>query len=126
LVCSAHAEKLPTAAEFENLAKWLVAQNSDQLASYVLDVYKNVFMGMCPDEETRNMMFVYTSKINKLGANAGSIVDVYRMAAKPFCNKWGISDTEIPDYSIGLKLIIGKYRDSFKNAVVGDHIDALG
>lgn len=126
LICSAHAEKLPTADEFANLAKWLVAQNSDQLASYVLDVYKNVFMGMCPDEETRNMMFVYTSKINKLGADAGSILDVYRMAAKPFCNKWGITDTDIPDYSIGLKLIIGKYRDSFKNAVVGDHIDALG
>ena len=126
LICSAHSDKLPTADEFKNLAEWLVSQNSDQLASYVLDVYKNVFMGMCPDEETRNMLFVYTSKKAKLAASNPAVMDVYKVASKKFCDAWQITDDQIPDYSIGLKLIVAKYRDSFKSAVVGDHVDALG
>lgn len=126
LICSAHSDKLPTADEFKNLAEWLVSQNSDQLASYVLDVYKNVFMGMCPDEETRNMLFVYTSKKAKIMASNPAAMDVYKIASKKFCESWKITDDEIPDYSIGLKLIVAKYRDSFKSAVVGDHVDALG
>lgn len=126
LICSAHSDKLPTADEFKNLAEWLVSQNSDQLASYVLDVYKNVFMGMCPDEETRNMLFVYTSKKAKIMASNPAAMDVYKIASKKFCDSWKITDDEIPDYSIGLKLIVAKYRDSFKSAVVGDHVDALG
>ena len=126
LICSAHANKLPTAEEFENLSKWLVSMNSDQLASYVLDVYKNVFMGSVEDDEVRNMIFVYASKKAKLGASDGKILNIYKIATDKFCKAWKITDDEIPDYSIGLKLIIKKYRDSFKSAIVGDHIDALG
>lgn len=126
LICSAHANKLPTAEEFENLSKWLVSMNSDQLASYVLDVYKNVFMGSVEDDEVRNMIFVYASKKAKLGASDAKILNIYKIATDKFCKAWKITDDQIPDYSIGLKLIIKKYRDSFKSAIVGDHIDALG
>ena len=81
---------------------------------------------MCPDEETRNMLFVYTSKKAKLAASNPAVMDVYKVASKKFCEAWQITDDQIPDYSIGLKLIVAKYRDSFKSAVVGDHVDALG
>jgi hypothetical protein len=44
LIVCAHAKQLPTKKEWENLVNWLVSQKSDQLASYVLDIFQNVFM----------------------------------------------------------------------------------
>ena len=125
LVCSAHADKLPTKEEFENLAQWLVDQGSDQLTSYVLDVYKNVFMGSIDNNMVRDMVFVIASKIKQMGANDNKL-EAYKIALDPFCKKWGIDFTEIPDYFDGLKKISAKFREAFKSAVVGDHVDALG
>ena len=124
LICSAHANSLPTQKEFENMANWLVAQNSDQLASYVLDVFKNVFVGMM-SEDLRDGVFVIASKIQKLGASDPKL-EIYRSTYGPFFAKWGIKFEDMPDYLPGLKIISAKYRDSFKSAIVDDHIDALG
>jgi hypothetical protein len=123
LVCSAHSKDLPTEEEFVNLANWLVAQNSDQLASYVLDVFKNVFAG-CLDENLRNGLFVIQVKREKLGAG-NSQLKLYESAYKPFTKAWGIKFEDIPNYTTGLKIISKKYQTAFKSAVV-DGMEALG
>ena len=124
LICSAHANQLPTQKEFENLASWLVSQGSDQLTSYVLDIYKNVFMGMI-DDQLRDGTFVIATKIKQLGANDPKL-EIYKSAYQRFFEKWGIKFEDMPDYMPGLKTISAKFRDAFKSAVVDGHVDALG
>ena len=124
LICSAHANQLPTQKEFENLASWLVSQGSDQLTSYVLDIYKNVFMGML-DDQLRDGTFVIATKIKQLGAN-DSKLGIYKSAYQRFFEKWGIKFEDMPDYMPGLKMISAKFRDAFKSAIVDGHVDALG
>ena len=123
LVCSAHADKLPTAEEFENLANWLVSQNSDQLASYVLDVFKNVFMGDL-DADLRDTLFVMQKKLDRIAGDKSQI-SLYVDAYAPFTNRWKIKLENVPDYSIGLKVISKKYQAAFKGAIV-DGKEALG
>lgn len=124
LICSAHADKLPTQKEFENLATWLVAQGSDQLTSYVLDVFKNVFMGMI-DDALRDGTFVIATQIKKLGVDNPKL-EIYKSAYSNFFNKWGIKFEDMPDYMPGLKTISAKFREAFKSAIVDGHVDALG
>ena len=113
LICTAHADKLPTTEEFENLANFLVKQNSDQLASYVLDVFKNVFMGMVEDE-LRNHLFVMKKKIDKYPDK----LNAFKSTFTPFESKWGVGIEDMPDYSIGLKVISKKYQQAFKDATI--------
>lgn len=124
LICSAHANQLPTQKEFENLASWLVSQGSDQLTSYVLDIYKNVFMGMI-DDQLRDGTFVIATKIKQLGANDPKL-EIYKSAYQKFFDKWGIKFEDMPDYMPGLKTISAKFREAFKSAIVDGHVDALG
>ena len=120
LIVNAHANELPTEEEFSNLADWLVSQNSDQLASYVLDVFKNVFMGML-DDEKRDAIFVIGKKLEKYPDKAAA----YTAICQPFLTRWGIKMEEIPVYSTGLKKISEKYQAIFKSSVV-DGKEALG
>lgn len=113
LICTAHADKLPTTEEFENLANFLVKQNSDQLASYVLDVFKNVFMGMVEDG-LRNHLFVMKKKIDKFPDK----LNAYKSTFTQFESKWGVGIEDMPDYSIGLKVISKKYQQAFKDATI--------
>lgn len=124
LICTAHADKLPTSEEFTNLATWLVAQKSDQLASYVLDTFKNVFMANVA-ENLRDYLFVIHKKIESEGAGSPKL-ELYKNAFNGFTNCWGIDFLDIPNYMPGLKLISKEYQAAFKSAVVGDHVDALG
>lgn len=129
LVCTAHSDKLPTDKEFENLCKWIVAQNSDQLASYVLDIFSNVYLGKL-HERLRNGFYLIHEKMRRVEKAGGSVeremasyVDQYQ----EFMNKWGVkSFKELPDYYNGLVALIGKYGESFNSAVVGHHKEALG
>lgn len=127
LICSSHADSLPTKKEWENLCTWLVNQNSDQLASYVLDVFGNVFTGNI-DRESRGLFLqaqerIRRSKTNKEAAKA--LVTV-RKELQPVCDRWNVAFEDIPDYIEGLKALVVKYGKSFSSAVVGDHADALG
>jgi hypothetical protein len=129
LVCTAHSDKLPTAKEFENLCNWIVAQNSDQLASYVLDIFSNVYLGKL-HERLRNGFYLIHEKMRRVEKGGGSVeremasyVDQYQ----EFMNKWGVkSFKDLPDYYNGLVALIGKYGESFNSAVVGHHKEALG
>lgn len=123
LVVCAHSDKLPTQQEWENLVDWLVAQKSDQLASYVLDIYLNVFMGMV-GERSRNQIFTIQKRIQKSGN--GADLAVFKAAFDDFCRKWGIDFMDIPDYYDGLTRLIKAYGASFKSATIDAHTDALG
>jgi hypothetical protein len=125
LICTAHANELPTKEEWENLCKWLVAQNSDQLASYVLDIFGNVFAGKV-EKEVRPALFTIQSRIRKFSSTNPGKLNAIKQAFEPVLQKWGIAFEDVPDYSEGLQGLIKKYGESFKSAVVGDHEDALG
>lgn len=131
LVCTSHNNSLPSTEEFTSMAKWLVAQDSDQLASYVLDVFKNTFIkvGGAKSMSTNNAnaFFIAKERIKRMIAagkknEAKLIENIY----KPILDFWGLSIDEIPDYLPGQQIIAKKYGESFKSAVVGDWADALG
>lgn len=124
LVCSAHADKLPTEKEFENLSDWLVSMGSDQLASYVLDIFKTIFMGEI-DDTLRNGAFVIGAKVKQWGADNPKL-SIYNSSYDKFFKYWGISLEKMPDYMIGLRKVSAKFGASFKAAQVDDHVDALG
>lgn len=124
LICTAHANALPTKEEWENLCKWLVSQNSDQLASYVLNVFGNVFVANVP-KELVGQFYLAQARIKKFGADSPKLT-AYKNALAPALNKWGIEFENIPDYEAGIKTLIKKYGESFNAAVVGAHENALG
>lgn len=120
LVCTSHNDKLPTEDEFNNLADWLIAQDSDQLASYVIDIFANTFAGM-QSEMTRKGIFFLANKL-KNKDTADSFMNGYA----GFIKKWGLKQDNVPNYSAGLRKLGGKYQASFQSAIVDDHKDALG
>ena len=122
LICSAHSDALPTQKEFENLAKWLVDQKSDQLASCVLDVFKNIFFDNAPG---CNSLFIFGSLVKKYGVGSKELA-IKSNAFRPIFDKWGVDEGSMPDYSTGLKTLGAAYGASFKAAVVDGWTDALG
>jgi hypothetical protein len=125
LIVSAHANELPTAKEWESMCDFLVAQNSDQLASYTLDVFGNVFMADV-DKSLWSQILTMSLRIQRANGDESKL-KAFRMIGKEFCTRWGLSGIEdIPDYVPGLQKIIKKYGASFQSAVVGDHEAALG
>jgi hypothetical protein len=131
LVCTSHNDKLPTEKEFMSLCKWLVNCDSDQLASYVLDIFKNTFIkGAIKHEMSKNAIdgfFVVKRRIDMLmSAGKKDEAELTKNMYKPIFTHWNISADEIPDYFTGLQIVAKKYGESFKTAIVGDHVDALG
>lgn len=124
LICTAHADKLPSQKEWENMCDWLVDQNSDQLASYVLNVFGNVFVANVP-KELVGQFYLAQQRIKKFGADNPKLAS-YKNALSPALSKWGIEFEDIPDYSVGIQTLIKKYGESFNSAVVGAHENALG
>ena len=124
LICSAHANELPTSKEWESLCDYLVSQNSDQLASYVLDVFGNVFF-IGVDKELWGQILTMQERIRRAKGDESKL-RAFRKIAEPFCNRWNIKFEEIPDFYNGLKNLTGKYGASFQSAIVGDHMNALG
>ena len=122
LVCTAHADKLPTEEEFVNLANWLVAQNSDQLCSYTLDVFKNVFMSSV-SETLRDVLFVLQIKLAK--GMDDNLLNGYKDTYAAFTNKWGIDLESMPNYATGLRIISKKYQQAFKSAIING-VETLG
>lgn len=133
LICSAHADKLPTEKEFESLCEWLIAQKSDQLCSYTLDVFKNIFLTTPHiDDTVRDNIFFLKAKIEKVKNDSkknetekqANIV-LYTEMFHEFFDKWGLTIDTLPDYSPALKNLGGTYKEAFKAAIV-DGVEALG
>lgn len=126
LICTAHAEKLPTEEEFVNLGNWLAAQNSDQLASYVLDVFKNVFLGEA-DESARDSFFVIHGKLAKWSeTDRKKYYPAFENLFKGIMSKYNVSKLEdLPNFMPGLRIIAKKYGEIFKSTLI-DGKEALG
>ena len=125
LICSAHSDKLPSEKEFESLCDWLIAQKSDQLASYTLDVFKNVFLTTSNIQDSmRDNIFFLKAKIEKIGRDNSQVV-LYEDTFKEFFQKWGLTIDTLPDYAPALRKLGGTYKEAFKAAIV-DGVEALG
>ena len=120
LIICAHNRDLPTAKEFENLTSWVVKQNSDQLASYIVDVFNEVFLGPVSNEKMKQNIYYYHKLKTKVAAPTAKLMDV---AYKPMLDKWNIS--ELPDWSTGMMALAKKYGKAFELATV-DGKEALG
>lgn len=125
LICSSHSDKLPTEKEFESLCEWLIGQKSDQLCSYTLDVFKNVFLTTNGIQDSmRDNIFFLKAKIEKIGRDNSQVV-LYEDTFKEFFQKWGLTIDTLPDYSAALRKLGGTYKEAFKKAIV-DGVEALG
>lgn len=127
LVVCAHKDSLPSQKEFESLANWMVKANNEQLASYVLDVFKNVFGANVPDNDTTlglNDMKSYIFFLKKMNDRKPEIWGNIH-AFDNFMKTWGVDRKTMPDYSTGMAIIAKKYGEAFKTAAV-DGKDGLG
>ena len=124
LICCAHSDQLPTKQEWENLADWLVSQKSDQLASYVLDIFQNVFINKV-DPSLRVQLFYMQERIRRANGDMSKLSSFIN-TFEPFCRKWGIDFNEIPDYKDGLLKLVKAYGASFESAIIDAHKSALG
>jgi hypothetical protein len=124
LICTAHNEKLPTGKEFENLADWVVAQNSDQLASYIIDIFKHVYANDV-SEGSRDTIYVFAYKLMN---GDDSVKAIFRTTFDKMMKKWGVTDANLADYNyvVGLRKLSAKYGASFSSAIVDGVKDALG
>lgn len=123
LIITSHIDALPDEKEFTNLCQWLVDQNSDQLASYVLDILQEVYGGMLTDK-VRNGLFVLRAKYEKELKNDASMTKTYETIYKSFLSKWGVDLETMPDWYPGFKLLVAKYKDAFSIEI--DGVSALG
>ena len=128
LLVTAHADKLPTEEEFNNLCDWLVSIGSDQMASYVLDILQNVFAEML-EGETKQAIFVLRRKYDQLkksgDKNAETKIKLFDRKFEPFFQKYGYTGDTLPDWSTGLAKLSKKFGATF-SAYKFDGKDALG
>lgn len=124
LICSAHADSLPTAKEWESMCNYLVSANSDQLASYVLDIYGTIFFQGI-EKELWGQLFTLGERIRRAKGDESKL-KAFRKIAEPVLSRWSVSFEDFPDYFAGLNNLVGKYGKSFQSAIVGDHVNALG
>jgi hypothetical protein len=127
LIITSHADKLPTDKEFENLSVWLKDQKNDQLASYVLDIFKSTFMGDIKDTTTKDKIFVLHKIADyiKEQPDYEQMKSLYDAVFKPFFDRWNVDWESAPDYSKGLQIAGEAYGETFRNAIV-DGQEALG
>ena len=127
LIITSHADKLPTADEFANLCTWIKDQNNDQLASYILDIFKSTFMADVKSVDAKDKLFVLhdIEKYIKTLDNYEDTKNLYDSIFKPFFDRWGVDWESAPDYSKGLKIAGEAFGETFRNAKVGGK-SALG
>jgi hypothetical protein len=126
LIVCAHSKELPTKKEWDNLVNWLIDQKSDQLASYVLDLFTSVFLGSKGlHEKLHGQAFYMQVRIKQAKGDMsklGSFVSTF----STWCSNWGIKLEDIPDWSDGLNRLVDVYGASFESAIVDAHKSALG
>jgi len=127
LIITSHADKLPTSDEFANLCTWIKDQNNDQLASYILDIFKSTFMADVKSVDAKDKLFVLhdIEKYIKTLDNYEDTKNLYDSIFKPFFDRWGVDWESAPDYSKGLKIAGEAFGETFRNAKVGGK-SALG
>ena len=126
LIICAHSKELPTKKEWDNLVNWLIDQNSDQLASYVLDLFTSVFLGNKGLHEKLYGQAFYMQVRIKQAKGDLSKLSSFVSTFSTWCSNWGIKFEDMPDWADGLNRLVDKYGASFESAIVDAHKSALG
>ena len=122
VICQRGGKTLPTEKEFESLCTWLADSNNDRLASYVLDIVKNVFFSSLGDD-MREKVFLLSKTYNLSNDDEKRSFD---LIYKPILSAYGLKNCgEVPDYTPGLRLIRDKYKAIFKESTINGK-DGLG
>jgi hypothetical protein len=108
----------------ENLFNWVVAQDSEQLASFILDVIMNTYCeGL--SKSAKDNFFIVNTVTNDAGFDAQQ-EKRWKSLWKPWMSKWGVTWAKFPDYSNAIETLISKYGDAFANIKIDGHEDPLG
>jgi hypothetical protein len=122
VICQRGGKTLPSTEEFTSLCTWIADSNNDRLASYVIDIIKNVYFSSL-SEHLRPKMFVLRKTWDVLNEEERQRL---HYTYNPILTAYGLkSCEELPDYSIGLKLVAAKYKEVFKDAQINGK-DGLG
>jgi hypothetical protein len=122
VICQRGGKTLPSEKEFESLCNWLADSNNDRLASYVLDIVKNVFFSSLSDD-MREKVFLLSKTYNLSNDDEKRSFD---LIYKPILSAYGLKNCgEVPDYTPGLRLIRDKYKAIFKESTINGK-DGLG
>lgn len=122
LIVSSHADKLPNQKEWESLCEWIVSMDSDQMATYILDNFKSVFVEVPGtkglSERTLNGFFcLHDMAVNKK-ADAATL-KMFTSALMPTLEYWGIKSPEdLPDFYPGVKMLGKKFSQIFKSTII--------
>ncbi len=125
VIVSAHRDELPTEKEFTSLCTWLTNEGSAQIASYVFDMFKKMYLDMI-DDKAANMIYMVSGAF-RAGAKAEN--DAKRKKAAEnmyakFLDKWGLTIDTMPDWSVGYKMLADTFSKEFSATIDGK--DALG
>ena len=129
LLVTYHGASYPTSEEFNSLANWVVNQNSDQLASFIIDTIISVYGEGLP-QKVRQIMFASGQWLATRGKDAQQVklMDSYLQGwYRNINSKFGLnvqSIKDLPDWSEGFGVIAKKYAAAFAAAKV-DGLDAL-
>lgn len=120
LIVSAHSDKLPTSKEFTNWAKALVAANSEQLASYSLDIIQHVMFGAHDLKKPYwpNMFYINTNRKAQEEQEPETYKSFWVPAFEKFAASWGMTLDELlknHDWEEGFDILVDKYGDAFEN-----------
>lgn len=121
IIVTSKINEYPTKEEMDNLADWVVAQGSDQLASYIINIIVEVF-GSTLREDIRGGIFILQKKYQTLSPSQKNTWD--EMFA-PFFSAWGFDGETVPDWSEAHAKLVKKFGDTFMKAKV-DGVSALG
>lgn len=131
IVVGAHRTKLPTTEEFDHFADWLVEQDSDQLASYCLDICKTMWLSDLEGKGDAQDLFFSWSRYKELirkkadAKTADKEIEYGEKLFKKVLAKFDMTLDDMPDWYPGMKKLGTKYREAFKSAVVNGK-EALG
>ena len=112
---TSHQTELPTDKEFENLCDWLIAQDSEQLASFTLDTFKHIFYAGVKMQEIKDAAPIIIEKI-KRGLMEPQHLKLWEESLKPVFQKYGVSLDTMPNYFNGMVKLSKKYGAIFKAA----------
>ena len=128
MIISSHADMLPTEEEFTNLATWIARDGNDQLASYILNNFKNVFISELveagKDKAVENIFKVGENiKTNPEFQKGNASYDLWDGVMKPFLNRWKLSSLEeVPNYYPGILIMMDKFGDLMLKYKIDDKL----
>ena len=94
-----------------NLAKFITTYGSDQLATYIMDIFKHTFLAEIAETEDYVAIMLNIKAAKKLSPAAYGII---ASKVAPILSRYGVASLdEWPDYSEFVKLIVKKFGGVF-------------